>query len=368
VGKDNLCSLARREGQADRMETVVDEQESGAEYVRAKAEEAQNTPVRIALFGQPGAGKSSLINAIVGQKLAPTGVENDVTTSRNDYNWNGLTLSDLPGYGTAKFPASDYFAKFEILTFDVFLCVVSEKLRDNDVAFFQKLGEAGKNCIFVRNKIDTVYEQDVPETDLRRRTSENLRAQIGGKAPIVFTSCRSNEGLDDLANSIQDALSGVKRDRFLRAAAVYSKEFLEKKKKACQNYALMAAGAAAVTNAAPLPGLGIVADLAAIVGMMVSIRMDFGLSEARLDNFARFMPSVAPFVRNLVEMASREGATLLLRQFIGPVATAEVSKYIPIVGSVIAASLSFLTVRFILFKYIEDCSEIAAEMLEAHFQ
>jgi hypothetical protein len=64
-----------------------------AEAIRRKAEEADHTPVYIALFGQPGAGKSSLINAIVGQQLAKVGVENDVTTERTDYEWNGLFLT-----------------------------------------------------------------------------------------------------------------------------------------------------------------------------------------------------------------------------------------------------------------------------------
>ena len=61
-----------------------------AEAIRKKAEEADETPVYIALFGQPGAGKSSLINAIVGRQLAKVGVENDITTEPENYAWNGL--------------------------------------------------------------------------------------------------------------------------------------------------------------------------------------------------------------------------------------------------------------------------------------
>jgi predicted GTPase len=110
------------------------------EEIRENAEKAAKTPVYIALFGQPGAGKSSLINAITGQAgLAKVGVENEATSERKDFEWNNLILSDLPGYGTAKFPAETYRTQFKIDKFDLFLCVTSGKLKEDDIAFFREL-------------------------------------------------------------------------------------------------------------------------------------------------------------------------------------------------------------------------------------
>ena len=265
-----------------------------AEAIRRKAEEANNTPVYIALFGQPGAGKSSLINAIVGQPLAKVGVENDVTTKRMDYEWNGLFLSDLPGYGTAKFPASTYLEKFEITKFDIFLCVAAGKLKDDDVAFFRELVHAGKRCIIVRNKIDGEFESGVTDADIRARIAASFREQIGGDARIIFTSCRTMEGLAELMYAIMKTLSGVKRDRFQRSAAAYSKEFLDAKRAACQEYAWYAAGMSAAANIIPLPGLGIAADIATVLAAMTTIRSDFNLTAARMDKFTNLMPGVGP--------------------------------------------------------------------------
>ena len=84
--------------------------------------------VRIALFGQPGAGKSSLINALTGQPLAKVGVHTDTTTECAEYEWGQLILADLPGYGTERFPKESYFETFKILSFDLFLCVTANKL------------------------------------------------------------------------------------------------------------------------------------------------------------------------------------------------------------------------------------------------
>ncbi|MBS61884.1 GTPase [Salinisphaera sp.] len=72
--------------------------------IREKLNKQRASTVSIALFGQPGAGKSSLINKIVGRQVAEVGVETDKTTDAARYHHNGIDLIDLPGYGTRQFP------------------------------------------------------------------------------------------------------------------------------------------------------------------------------------------------------------------------------------------------------------------------
>ncbi len=90
-----------------------------AEKIRRKLDEENGTTVSVALFGQPGAGKSSLINKIVGQKVAEVGVETDKTVAAASYEAKGLRFVDLPGYGTKNFPKESYFQKFDIQQFDL---------------------------------------------------------------------------------------------------------------------------------------------------------------------------------------------------------------------------------------------------------
>jgi GTP-binding protein EngB required for normal cell division len=304
----------------------------------------------------------------VGQQLAKVGVENDVTTERTDYEWNGLFLSDLPGYGTAKFPAAAHREKFEITKFDIFLCVAAGKLKDDDIAFFRELVHAGKRCIFVRNKIDGEFEPGVTDADIRARIAASFREQVGGDARIIFTSCRTMQGLDDLMTTIMNTLSGVKRDRFQRSAAAYSKEFLDAKRAACQGYAWYAASVSAAANMVPVPGLGITVDISTVLAAMAKIRSDFNLTAARMDKFANLMPGVGPLINSIVSYATSEGAMLLLKRVGTSAAVAEGAKYIPALGQVAAGAVSFAAILLVLRMYIDDCYKIADEMLKAHFQ
>ncbi len=342
--------------------------EPNYEEIRQNAEKTSKTPVYIALFGQPGAGKSSLVNAITGKPdLVKVGVGNDETFEREDHEWNGLFLSDLPGYGTARFPADTYCEKFKTDQFDIFLCVTSGKLKEDDILFFRKLRQDRKHCIFVRNKIDAEYQPGQTDADLRARIKENLAQQIGESVEIVFTSCRTGEGLDKLQNAIEGSLVGVKRDRFIRSAAAYSKEFLEKKKKSCRAYSLYASGASAVANMVPVPGFGFAVDITAILAAMKVIRDDFNLTDARLDMFAHFAPGVAPLINSLVSYATTDGVLQLLKRFAAGQAVTEAAKYFPGIGTLLAGSISFTITLLILSFYIDDCYEIASEMLAKHF-
>jgi hypothetical protein len=336
------------------------------EEIRKQAEASDRTTVYIAVFGQPGAGKSSLVNAIIGRPVAKVGVENDVTGESLHYEWNKLYLTDLPGYGTVKFPKETYAEKFEIAKYDLFMCVTDDKLKEDDVEFFKDLAQMGKRCVFVRNKIDALYEPESTDAQLRDRIVKNFENQIGHSVRVTFTSCKTKEGLADLNNAIEEALFGVKRDRFLRSAAAYSKEFLDKKKEASQKYAWFAASGAALGNMVPIPGAGFAADIAAVISAMNQIKSDFQLTEARLDSYARALPGLAPIIRNIIEYASKQGAILVLRGIGSAAAAAEAAKWIPIIGTVTAGAISLVAVRLVLEKYIDDCYQVAEEALRAN--
>ena len=74
------------------------------EQLKRKWADMESVQVKIALLGQPGAGKSSLINALIGKKLFEVGVDTDTTIEAQEAKFESLVITDLPGYGTARFP------------------------------------------------------------------------------------------------------------------------------------------------------------------------------------------------------------------------------------------------------------------------
>lgn len=335
-----------------------------AEKIRHKLDEENSATVSVALFGQPGAGKSSLINKIIGKKVAEVGVETDKTIEAASYEVKGLRFVDLPGYGTKNFPKESYFQKFEVQQFDLFLCVTSGKLHQADTEFFQELVRRGKVCIFVVNKHDELWEDGIEIEELERRKLNDIRKHVGQPVIIVFTSCRQGTGLDNLSIEIQNNLDGAKRERWARGAKAYSARFLQEKRVACEKYVSYAAAAAAANGINPVPGVDVAVDVSIIMKLFKEIRDAYGLSDTFLISLKQStIPVVGRLANNVIQYAAKEGILMLLKSFAGRQAVKEFAKYIPFVGQAIAAGLGYAITSNAGNGYLSDCHELAEEIL-----
>jgi small GTP-binding protein len=338
--------------------------DSQAAEIRRKLDEEKAAKVSVALFGQPGAGKSSLINKIVGKKVAAVGVETDVTTDAARYEHAGLIVVDLPGYGTKNFPKATFADRFRIRDFDLFLCVSSGKLHQADTEFFHELSAMGKVCVFVVNKHDELWEDGVELADLERRKRADVEKQAGRPIELVFTSCRTNTGLDELQQLIAKNLDGAKRERWRRSAKAYSTKFLEEKKASCERYVTAAALASAANGLNPIPGADVAVDVSILVTLFSEIRDNFGLTDERLNRFNHSaIPAIAQLANNVLRYAAKEGALQLLKSMLGRQAAKSLSRYIPFVGQVVAAGLGYAITSNAGSSYLDACHKLAEKTL-----
>lgn len=124
----------------------------------------------IGLVGRPNVGKSTLVNSIVGRKVAI--VSNKPQTTRNliqgIYNDEDsqIVLMDTPGIHKPNHKLGDYLNKeayYSINDVDavMFLVPANEEIGGGDKFIIEKLKEANKPVILVINKIDTIKKEDL---------------------------------------------------------------------------------------------------------------------------------------------------------------------------------------------------------------
>ncbi len=135
----------------------------------------------VTIIGKPNAGKSTLINALVGEKVAivspkPQTTRNKILGILNipDYQ---IVFVDTPGIHTAKNKLDEYMAK-DISeakkSVDLIIIVIDggKRIRQEDVDFVKKYDNRNTNAILVVSKIDDssfdkLYPQLMPFNELQ---------------------------------------------------------------------------------------------------------------------------------------------------------------------------------------------------------
>ena len=162
----------------------------------------------VSLIGRPNVGKSTLINSIIGKKIAIT--SNKPQTTRNIiqgiYNSNDtqIVFVDTPGIHKPNHKLGKYLNKqayYSIDDVDVILMLVdgSEKLGTGDKYVIEKLKEVNKPVILVINKVDKIQKQ------LVLPIIEEYNKLYDFKE-IVPLSALKHDNIDELIKTIQKYL------------------------------------------------------------------------------------------------------------------------------------------------------------------
>ena len=157
----------------------------------------------VAIIGRPNVGKSTLLNRIVGQKIAITSPKPQTTRNRilGIQNLAGAQVIyvDTPGIHEARSPLNRYMvdqARAACLDVDVILWLVeADRPVDTDPLIPRLLQKGERPVLLVINKIDTVpRERLLPLIDAYRR--------ICPFASIIPVSALQGDGVDHLIEEI----------------------------------------------------------------------------------------------------------------------------------------------------------------------
>lgn len=184
-------------------------------------------PPEIALAGRSNVGKSSLINALIGQKgLARTSNTPGRTQELNYFVPDGfagdvddlppLALVDMPGYGYAQAP-KEQVDKWTKLVFDylrgratlkrVYVLIDARHgVKKNDEEVLSLLDKAAVSYQLVLTKTDKIKAAGVPR--LIGETLDKIRKRPAAYPGVLATSSEKGEGLDELRAAILRAARG----------------------------------------------------------------------------------------------------------------------------------------------------------------
>lgn len=171
----------------------------------------------IAFVGRSNVGKSSLLNALVGAKLARTSRTPGRTQLINFFEVDGrasrFMLADLPGYGFARAPGgvrerwralvADYLRGREALVAALLLLDVRREVEAEDAAFCAELSEVlgarNADVLVIATKADKLGKAEL------KPALGRMAAALGiAPAAILATSTPKAMGLDALRARVDD--------------------------------------------------------------------------------------------------------------------------------------------------------------------
>ncbi len=209
LGQPLAMSAEHGEGLSDLMTEIADRL---PEQV-PEDEDAENRPLKLAIVGRPNAGKSTLLNRLLGEERMITGPEPGLTRDAVAVMladaMGPIELVDTAGLrrkARVELPLEkmSVSASIEALKMAevVVLCVDAvEGLHEQDLQIGRLIEREGRACVLALNKWDAVADRGVTRKDIGERLETGM-AQMKG-IPVVTFSALTGAGVDRLLPAVR---------------------------------------------------------------------------------------------------------------------------------------------------------------------
>lgn len=176
-------------------------------------EEIEDDVIRFSLIGRPNVGKSSLVNALLGEERVIVsdiaGTTRDAIDTPYEYEGQKYKIIDTAGM-RKKGKVYETTEKYSVLRAlkaidrsDVVLIVINgeEGIREQDKRIAGYAEEAGKGVMFVVNKWDTLEKDNHTMNEFTAKIRDNF--MFLDYAPIAFVSAKTKQRVTSLFDSIR---------------------------------------------------------------------------------------------------------------------------------------------------------------------
>ena len=175
-------------------------------------DEDEDDSIKVAVIGKPNAGKSSIINRMLGQERLIVsniaGTTRDAVDSKLENDYGKFTLIDTAGIRRQS-KINDNIEKYSVLRAhmaveraDVCLIMIdaSVGITEQDEKIAGIAHDAGKASIIVVNKWDSIEKDNSTVNDFTRQIREHLAYMP--YAPILFVSAKTGQRIDNIYERI----------------------------------------------------------------------------------------------------------------------------------------------------------------------
>lgn len=208
IGDPYICSAENNKGIGDILDECV-------KYFKEKiSPEEDANKIKVAVVGKPNAGKSSIINKLLGENRVMVsdvaGTTRDAIDTPFKYNGNDYLLIDTAGIRRKRSVPNESVELYSVLRAfdairraDVVIMVVNaeEGLSEQDVRIAGFIHEEGKPSIIVMNKWDLIEKDSYSMNKFNEKLSEDLKF-MSYFIPL-YTSALTGQRLNKIMETVE---------------------------------------------------------------------------------------------------------------------------------------------------------------------
>ena len=216
-GEPIAISAEHGEGIDGIYDAVAELLPEGEELAAELSEEEEVTrPLRLAIIGQPNAGKSTLVNTMLGEERMLTGPEAGITRDAiaTDWQWEGreVKLWDTAGIRRKsrvtgkieKLAVSDALRAIRFADCVVVLIDASMEIVRQDLSLSDLVATEGRAIVLALSKWDLVEDKQKMLAEVHSKL-EDVLPEIRG-VPVVTLSSKQERGIDRLMKAVFESV------------------------------------------------------------------------------------------------------------------------------------------------------------------
>jgi GTP-binding protein len=211
LGEPIALSAEHGEGMGDLYAAIAAHENAPAGEDAAKAAR----PINLAIIGRPNAGKSTLVNALIGEDRLLVGPEAGITRDSIsiDWQWRGKSYKLVDTAGIRKkakvqgklerMSVGDSLHALKFAEVCVLVMDANEAFEKQDLSIADLIVREGRALVFCLAKWDTIADPRAHFEELKLVARESLPQARG--APLVTVAAQAGVGLDRLMKAVEEA-------------------------------------------------------------------------------------------------------------------------------------------------------------------